>query len=114
MPEGVIEEVDELAVVGQWKSLDDAYEHALVVLAMNLDCFVREIDGFFALEVEPSQEGAIRHELGEYVAEQQQWRERVELPVGAVGMELATIWALMLVGVFLGSLAAWQMKRNSG
>jgi membrane associated rhomboid family serine protease len=101
MPEGVIEEVEESTVVGQWKSLDEAYEHALVVLAMNLDCFVREIDGFFALEVEPGDESAIRCELEEYAAEQQQWRERAELPVGAVGMELAMLWLLSLVGMFL-------------
>ncbi|MEP4078656.1 rhomboid family intramembrane serine protease [Haloferula sp.] len=101
MPEGIIEEVDELAVVGQWQSLDEAYEHALVVLAMNLDCFVREIDGFFALEVDSGNEGVIRDELDEYAVEQQQWRERAELPVGAVGMELAMLWVLLLVGIFL-------------
>lgn len=101
MPEGVAEEIEELAVVGQWTSLDEAYEHALVVLAMNLDCFVREIDGFFALEVEPEREGAVRHELSEYVAEQQHWRARAELSVGAVGMELGLLWVLSLVAIFL-------------
>lgn len=101
MPEGVAEEVEELAVVGQWPSLDEAYENALVVLAMNLDCFVREVDGLFALEVEQEREGAIRHELSEYAAEQQDWRERAELPVGVVGMELAVFWAISLVGIFL-------------
>ena len=72
MPEGIVEEVEELAVVGQWDSLDEAYEHALVVLAMNLDCSVREIDGMFAIEVEHYAETAIRHELSEYASEQQQ------------------------------------------
>jgi rhomboid protease GluP len=101
MPEGVVEEIEELAVVGQWSSLDEAYEHALVVLAMNLDCFVREADGFFALEVEPEREVAVRHELREYVAEQQHWRNRAELSVGAVGMELGLLWVLSLVAIFL-------------
>ncbi|MFC7338457.1 rhomboid family intramembrane serine protease [Haloferula chungangensis] len=101
MPEGIAEEVEELAVVGQWSSLDEAYENALVVLAMNLDCFIREVDGFFAIEVEPERERLVRHELSEYAAEQQLWRERAELPVGAVGMELALIWVLSLVGIFL-------------
>lgn len=107
-----MEEEEQLAVVGRWKSLDEAYEHALVVLAMNLDCFVREIDGFFALEVEPGKEGAILHELGEYAAEQQQWRERAELPVGTVGMELAMLWVLSLVSVFLFQVRNPDLTRD--
>lgn len=112
MLEGVIEEEEQLAVVGLWKSLDEAYEHALVVLAMNRDCFVREIDGFFALEVQAGNELAIRNELDEYATEQQQWRERVELPVGAVGMEMALLWVLSLVGVFLLQIRDPAMTRD--
>ena len=93
-------EEEALAEVGRWSSPAEAYEHALVVLAMNLDCFVRETDGLYALEVEPAAEGVIRSELREYAAEQQEWRERAELPVGTVGMELALVWVLSLVGVF--------------
>lgn len=101
MPEGIIEEDESLAVVGRWSSLDEAYEHALVVLAMNLDCFVREIDGLFALEVDAGKESVIRQELREYASEQELWKGRADLPVGAVGMELAMLWVLSLVGVFL-------------
>lgn len=100
MSEVVAEEVEELAVVGRWQSLDEAYEHALVVLAMNLDCFVREEGGAFALEAEPAAEQAIREEFSEYRKEQSERRERVEMPIGAVGGELAILWVLSLVVVF--------------
>ncbi|MEM1083672.1 MAG: rhomboid family intramembrane serine protease [Verrucomicrobiota bacterium] len=101
MSEAVAEEAEERAVVGRWKSLDEAYEHALVVLAMNLDCFVREEGGEFALEAAPASEAAIRQEFAEYAREQSEWRERVELPIGAVGGEVAALWVLSLVVVYV-------------
>lgn len=103
MAEVVNDEDDEdsLAQVGEWSSVDDAHEHALVALAMNVDCWVRDIGGAYVLEVEPEREGAIRREFSLYAEEQAEWRERVDLPVGSPGVELALLWVLSLLAVFI-------------
>ncbi|MGE9270754.1 MAG: hypothetical protein ACQKBU_08110, partial [Verrucomicrobiales bacterium] len=57
---------DEFIAVGQWPSLVVAHEHALVVLAMNLDCRVVASDGDYLLEVEPAVGRKVREELDLY------------------------------------------------
>lgn len=104
MTEGVVDEAESLAMVGRWRTPDGAYEHALVVLAMNLDCFIREREGGFSLEVDPEHEERVLRELDEYDSEQERFRSGGEPQVGAVGMELAVIWVMMLVVVYLCQL----------
>lgn len=92
-----------LAAVGEWSSLAEAHEHALVVLAMKLDCWIVEEAGRFAVHADPSCLSAIERELALYREEQAARRERIEPPVFPAGMELALAWVAVLVAVFL-----WQ------
>lgn len=92
-----------LAAVGEWASLAEAHEHALVVLAMKLDCWIVEEAGRFAVHADPSRLPAIERELALYREEQAARRERIEPPVFPAGVELALAWVGVLVAVFL-----WQ------
>jgi len=96
-------EAPELVPVGEWPSLAEAHEHSLVVLAMNLECWIFNGGGGYALHAEPAQVPVIRREFELYRAEQSERRERVEPPVFPAGMELAAAWAVALLAVFL-----WQ------
>lgn len=97
----VEEEQDELVTVGEWDSLGEANEHALVVLAMRRDCWIREGSGTYALEVEPAAAGPVSDEFSLYAAEQAEWRERVEMPVFSPGLEIALVWVLAMMAAFL-------------
>lgn len=92
-----------LAAVGEWSSLAEAHEHALVVLAMKLDCWIVEEAGRFAVHADPGRLSAIERELALYREEQAARRERIEPPVFPAGVELALAWVAVLVAVFL-----WQ------
>lgn len=92
--------------VGRWPTLAAAYEHALVVLAMDLDCRVDDgADGRYAVHADPAHEAAIRREFEVYAAEERERRERVDPPVFPAGVELAAFWVGALVLMFL-----WQVR----
>ncbi len=97
------DEAPELVPVGEWSSLAEAHEHSLVVLAMNLECWVLNGGGRYAIHADPAQLPVIRREFALYEAEQSERRERVEPPVFPTGIELALAWAMTLLAVFL-----WQ------
>jgi rhomboid protease GluP len=91
----------EWPALAAWPSFPAAYERALVVLAMNQECWIEDRDGQFALHADPQQEPAIRRELALYEAEESQRRERVEPPVFPAGFDLAGLWVVTLVAVFV-------------
>lgn len=92
---------DELIPVGQWPSLQEADEHALVVLAMNQDCRVRAEDGRFALEVDPSVGPAVERELELYASEQQALAAPYEAPVSeSLRPSGIALWVAALVVMF--------------
>ena len=64
--EVLLDEAPGLAPVGEWPSLSEAYEHALVVLAMNLECWVLDGGGRYALHADPAQVPLIQRELALY------------------------------------------------
>ena len=64
------QENDAMAVVGRWPTLGQAYEYALVVLAMNQNCRVRHSEQSFELEVEMDVVPEVREELALYESEQ--------------------------------------------
>lgn len=97
-----------MARVGEWPSLSDAYEHALVVLAMNLACEVREEGGNFSLHAEPEHTDAIREEFALYAGERFGTADAPELPESPVhpwGISWLLAWAATLVLVF-----SWQSR----
>lgn len=100
-----VEELPDLVPVGAWSSLAEAQEHALVVLAMNRECWIFPEMGHYALHAPTAQVPGIRREFELYEQEQSERRVRVEPPVFPAGIELALIWALSLLVVFW-----WQSK----
>ena len=93
-----------LALVGEFDSLPEANEYALVVLAMNLDCWMRMEAGGrrYGLYAERAFLVAIEEEFRLYAAEQALPRDsRPEIPLYRSGVELVLLWALVLVFVFM-------------
>jgi membrane associated rhomboid family serine protease len=100
------EALEDLMPVGRWSTVAQAYEHALVVLAMNRDCQVRPEDGQFVLEVEPEDASLVTRELELYEEEQRESiRPQPESASHSMGLEVALIWAASLVLVYLRQLA---------
>lgn len=97
----IVQDDEPRVQVGEWSSLGEVQEHALVVLAMQRDCWIREGEGRYAIEVEPSAAEAVSEEFSLYAAEQAEWRERVEMPVFSSGLELALLWVLSLLLAFM-------------
>jgi rhomboid protease GluP len=100
-----VEELPDLVPVGAWPSLSEAEEHAMVVLAMNRECWIFPESGRYALHAPSAEAPVIHREFELYEQEQAQRQERVEPPVFPAGMELAFAWAFSLLVVFF-----WQMK----
>jgi rhomboid protease GluP len=93
-----------LALVGEFGSMREANEYALVVLAMNLDCWMRMEAGgqHFAIYAEPAFAVAIREEFALYTEEQSTPKDRKpEVPLYHSGMEFFLLWAIGLVFVFM-------------
>jgi membrane associated rhomboid family serine protease len=102
------EELPELVPVGAWPSLWEAQEHALVVLAMNQECWIFPAAGQYALLAPPAEAPGIHRVFALYDSEQSERRVRVEPPVFPAGIELALVWALSLLVVFW-----WQGEEPS-
>lgn len=98
----------ELVPVGMWPSLGEASEHALVVLAMNLECWILPAQGNYAVLADPAHAGAIRHEYELYAAEQVERRDVVDHPLFPAGLDLFFAWMFSLLGVFL-----WQLRDST-
>jgi rhomboid protease GluP len=97
-------EIDALTQVGQWEFLSDAHEYALVVLAMNLACEVRQTGGIFTLHAELEELPRIRHEFALYAAEQagvMPQREPAEGRTYPWGIEWFVGWAAAMFFVFV-------------
>ncbi len=88
---------EEWTEVGEWSSLDQADEHALVALSMRSDCRVMPKAGTFSLEVAPEVAEPVRRELEVYADEQE--IPRPEESVKPAGLALAAGWALVLAVV---------------
>jgi rhomboid protease GluP len=98
---------EELAEVGRYPSLEQAQEHALVILAMREPCWVAEPDagGAFSLHAERAQLPAILQELSQYDEEQ---RKPSPPPViehetfrYSAGWDVYGIWAACVIGMYL-------------
>ncbi len=88
-------------LVGVWDDLGAAHEHALVVLAMELECWIEEVDGGFGVFAAPEHLAAIDAEHALYAAEQAERRQHAELPAVSGGVGLTLLWLAALVGAFL-------------
>lgn len=94
-------EMPALVPVGEWPSFDEADEHALVVLAMDRDCWIEPGEGTYLVLALPEDAPAIRREFALYAAEQTERRERVEPPLFPAGVELMLLWVIALTAAFM-------------
>ncbi len=94
-----------LAHVGEWPELGTAHDHALVILAMNLDCeLIQTGEGNFSLHAEPVQVEAILAEFELYAVEQVanvSVPEPPESPTYPWGIAWLVAWIAVLCAVFL-------------
>mgnify|MGYP005660313089 FL=1 len=94
-----------LCLVGEFEGLTEVNEYALVILAMNLDCWIRaEAEApRFLLYAEPAFEVAIVEEFRLYEQEQLSLPERaVEISFHRSGVELLLLWTVILMVTFMG------------
>lgn len=91
--------------MGEYASLERAQEHALVILAMDLSCWLGRGGDGYVLLADPGQALAISAELEAYEAEQRDGRAggAVEVPHFGAAPWLAFAWCVVLMAVFL-----WQ------
>lgn len=104
------ENVENLAEVGKYPTLEQAHEHGLVILAMREPCLIAETEtpGQYSLQAEPAAASQIASELQAYENEREIPRPLLperELFRFPAGWEVYGIWMLALVACFL-----WQQE----
>ena len=100
-----------LALVGEFDSLQQANEYALVVLAMNLDCWMQmeAQDRRYRLFAERVFLVAIEEEFRLYAEEQAvPGDRRMEVPLYRPGVEFFLLWILVLGFVFMNQTEALE------
>lgn len=90
-----------LVAMGEWSSLEEADEHALVVLAMERECWIVPAPGGYAVLGHVADASAIRREFSLYAAEQAERREWIEPPFFPAGIELLLLWIIALTLTFI-------------
>lgn len=93
----------DLVPVGSFSSLREANEYALVVLAMNLDCWLHMDPGAndHVLYAQPAFAVAIKEEFALYAEEQAVAPPpKILIPIHRSGIELMVLWVMTLVLVF--------------
>jgi membrane associated rhomboid family serine protease len=94
-----------VAEVGAYGSFADAHQHAVVVLAMNLPCWIVPSAGGYAIFADAANGPGIRRELAQFDEEQSAPTPvEGELPWFEPVRELTFLWVLVLLGVFLFQL----------
>jgi len=102
-----------LVRVGEFEGVTDVNEYALVILAMNLNCWIsKEAEGpRFLLYAEPAFKVAIVEEFRLYTEEQMLPPERVsEIPLHQSGVELLLLWTAILMVAFMGQTESMVAK----
>jgi rhomboid protease GluP len=104
---------EDFAEVGKYPTLEQAYEHGLVILAMREPCLIAETEtpGQYSLQAEPAAAPQIASELHAYESEKTIFRPappEKELFRFSAGWDVYGIWMLALIGCFL-----WQQGHPS-
>jgi len=93
---------EDLQPIAQFQELKDAQEHALVVLAMNLDCLITiEEDQSFLIHSDPAFALAIHEEFRLYAEEQEEQNDPPHIPIFSSGLERALLWVYSLLFFFV-------------
>ncbi len=91
-----------LMPIDRFHDLEVARDHALVVLAMNLDCLITiDDDQSYLLHADPAFTLAIREEFRLYASEQAEQKDPPEIRVFTSGLELALLWVCALLYFFM-------------
>ncbi len=92
-----------LLQAGTWRTLAETHEHALVILAMGMDCSIHPIEGGYEILTAHDDAERAKRELALYSAEQSQPRRASpdELPDHPPGMGGLLVWALILAATYL-------------
>ena len=98
---GLESEEHALVAVGEWPSIAEAHEHALVVLAMNRECWIVPGPDGYALLGHMADAPEIRREFSLYAAEQAERREWIEPPFFPSGIEILLLWVIALSVTFI-------------
>lgn len=89
------------APVAYFEEVGAANEHALVVLAMNLDCLVTIENGGYQLYANGAFATAIHEEFRLYAEEQKFKPEPLHVPVFSSGLEIALVWVAAVFFCFI-------------
>jgi len=89
------------APVAYFEEVAAANEHALVVLAMNLDCMIVIEDGGYQLYANAAFAKAIYEEFRLYAEEQRHKPEPLHVPVFSSGLEIALVWMATVFFCFI-------------
>jgi membrane associated rhomboid family serine protease len=98
--------------MARFERLADAQEHALVVLAMNLDCLITVDEAGYVIHAEEAFSGAVREEFRLYAEEQKMKPEPVAIPIFGSGVELALVWIGILLFCFAKQLEHPAVTEN--
>jgi rhomboid protease GluP len=97
--------------VRRFSSLDDAYDHGLVVLAMGEECRVEEESGAFILQTEEAPTEFLESELSAYSEEAAALRNKAPVPQTkffAPGWGWYAVWVLLMVMAY-----EWQGRADA-
>jgi rhomboid protease GluP len=95
---------DDLVPISRFPLLKDAQEHALVVLAMNLDCLITIDEGGYLIHADEAFAVAIHEEFRLYQAEQVAVPRPAHVPIFGSGVEWALVWIVSLLFCFTQQL----------
>jgi rhomboid protease GluP len=98
-----------LVPLARFTGLFDAREHALVVLAMNLDCLITVDEEGYLIHGEEAFATAIHEEFRLYAEEQKMKPEPAAIPIFGSGVELALVWIGLLLYVFSRQLEDFSL-----
>lgn len=90
--------------VARFGDLESAREHALVVLAMNLDCLITVDEGGYLIHADEAFTVAVIEEFKLYADEQKAVVEPAHVPVFGSGAEWALLWIVALLFCFTQQL----------
>jgi rhomboid protease GluP len=93
-----------LVPVARFDGLEGAHEHALVVLAMNLDCLVTVDETGYLIHADEAFTVAVREEFRLYAEEQKSAPRPAHVPIFGSGAEWALLWIVVLLFCFTQQL----------
>ena len=94
----------DLVPVARFALLREAQEHALVVLAMNLDCMITIDESGYLIHTDGAFTLAVLEEFRLYAEEQKMAPQPAHVPIFGSGIEWALIWIVSLLVCFTQQL----------